>query len=119
MCLLWRLAAVEAGRGCDGIAGGDPARLRFGRGLLGAHLVLRGPRHDLLELQFQLIDQPLCSLAARPMLLALQLADQQLEMRVQRLDARQLRLRIGRFRLGQQRGMSAGKVRWQEAAAMS
>lgn len=28
MCLLWRLAVVEAGRGCDGNAGGDPAPLQ-------------------------------------------------------------------------------------------
>lgn len=71
--------------------------------------------------KFQLIDQPLRALAARPVLLALQLADQQLQMHVERLNARQPRLRVGRFRLslqprstfGQQRRMSAGKVRWQ------
>ncbi|MBB2821611.1 UNVERIFIED_ORG: hypothetical protein GGD51_005104 [Rhizobium esperanzae] len=31
MCLLWRLAAVEAGRGCDGNAGGYPAPIQGDR----------------------------------------------------------------------------------------
>jgi len=87
---------------------------------LGAQFVLGGRRHEFFELQFQLIDQPLHALATRPVLLALQLADQQLQMHVQRLDARQPRLRVGSFRLGleprgafgQQRRMGAGKVRW-------
>ena len=51
-----------------------------GRGLLGAQFILGGRRHELSELQFQLIDQPLRALTARAVLLALKLAKQQLQM---------------------------------------
>jgi len=95
--------------------------LRFGRGIFGRQFVLGGRRHEFLELQFQLVDQPLRALAARPVLLALQLSDQQLQVRDQSLGTRQLRLRIGCFRFsldprrafGQQRRMGAGEVRRQ------
>ncbi|PON41812.1 hypothetical protein PanWU01x14_286580 [Parasponia andersonii] len=81
------------------LAGEGPHRqIGFGSYCLGGHLVLGHGHHQFLELQCQLIDQPCCSFRAQPMLLALQLPNQQLQLHDQRLGARQLRLDGGHRR---------------------
>ncbi len=55
---------------------------------LGLRLILSRSRGELLELQFQLIDEPLAALGARTEHLALHLRDHQLQMLDQRLGAR-------------------------------
>ena len=59
--------------------------LRFGLGV-----ILPGGRSQLLELQFQLIDEPLAALGARSEHRALHLGDHQLQVLDQRLGAREL-----------------------------
>ena len=102
--------------------------MRSRRRSLSRQFILARRRHQFFELQFQLVDQPLGALAAWAMLLALEFADLQLQIRDQRFGAGQPRLRIGgigdrRIALGlaaqprlafcQQRSLGAGKVRRQ------
>ncbi|OWK25398.1 hypothetical protein AJ87_10430 [Rhizobium yanglingense] len=56
-------------------------RKGLGRGHLSSQFILFARRHHLLELQLQLIDQPCFPFTARSMLLALQLSDQQSQLR--------------------------------------
>jgi hypothetical protein len=71
-------------------------------------LILSRCRGQLLELQFQLIDQPLAALGARTEHLALHLCDHQLQVLNQRLGAHQLGTRLDQRRL--QRGGILGKM---------
>ncbi len=66
---------------------------------LGLDGILCGRRGQFLELQFQLIDQPLTALGARPEHLALHLGDHQLQVLDQRLSARELGARLDQRRL--------------------
>jgi hypothetical protein len=58
---------------------------RLGGGPLGGELVLGGRRFQLLQLQFQLIDQPRGALRALAKALAVELLDLELQMCDQRL----------------------------------
>jgi hypothetical protein len=62
-------------------------------------LILGRRRGQLLELQFQLIDQPLAALGARTEHLPLHLGDHQLQVLDQRLRAHQLGARLDQRRL--------------------
>jgi hypothetical protein len=75
---------------------------------LGFRRVLSGSRSQLLELQFQLIDEPLAALGARTEPLALHLGDHQLQVLDQRLRAGELGARLDQRRL--QRVGVIGKV---------
>lgn len=77
--------------------------LRFGLGV-----ILPGGRGQLLELQFQLIDEPLAALGARPEHRPLHLGDQQLQVLDQRLGAHELGARLDQCRL--QGGRVLGKM---------
>ena len=65
--------------------------------LLGDELILGRGRLELLQLQFQLIEQPRRAFRARSIERPSQLLDLELQMGDQRLGARQLRLRIRCF----------------------
>jgi hypothetical protein len=67
---------------------------RFGLGV-----ILPGGPGQLLELQFQLIDEPLAALGARPEHRPLHLIDQQLQVLDQRLSAHELGTRLKQRRL--------------------
>ncbi|MGY4297849.1 hypothetical protein ACVWXN_005944 [Bradyrhizobium sp. i1.4.4] len=75
---------------------------------------------EFFEFQFQLFDQTRRALGALPVQFALELLDPQLEMRDQRRVVRQLRLRTGSHRLGEQPRLTLGlqrrqgtrKIRW-------
>ena len=71
-------------------------------------VILRRSRGQFLELQFQLIDEPLAALGARSEHLALHLGDHQLKVLDQRLGARQLGARLDQRRL--QRILVVGKM---------
>ena len=66
---------------------------------LGLRLILSRSRGQLLELQFQLIDEPLAALGARTEHLALHLRDHQLQVLDQRLGAHELGARFDQRRL--------------------
>ena len=70
---------------------------------LGLRRVLARRRRQLLELQFQLINEPLAALGARTKHRALHLLDHQLQMRDQRFRARQLGTRLNQRRLQRRR----------------
>jgi hypothetical protein len=72
---------------------------RLGGGPLGGELVLGGRRFQLLQLQFQLIDEARGALRALAEALAVELLDLELQMRDQCLVGRQLRPGGGGLRL--------------------
>jgi hypothetical protein len=69
------------------LAGEGAYGLRLRRRSLSRQFILARRRHQLFELQFQLVDQPLGALTAWAMLLALEFADLQLQIRDQRFGA--------------------------------
>ena len=77
------------------------------RRLLGRQFVLGRCRLQIFELKLHLIQQPRRPLRARPVELTPQFLDRQLEMGDQGFAAGQIRLRIGRFGLGD-RGIGRG-----------
>ncbi len=79
----------------------DPRRL-------GLRLILSRRRGQLLELQFQLVDESLAALGARTKHFALHLRDHQLQVLDQRLGAHQLGARLDQRRL--KRGRVLGKM---------
>ena len=122
------LNVIRKGFAHRALAGEGAHGLRFRRCRFSRQFILGRRRHQFFELQFQLVDQPLGALTAWAMLLALEFADLQLQIRDQRFGAGQPRLRIGGvgdrrialglaaqpcLALGQQRGLGAGKVRRQ------
>jgi hypothetical protein len=82
-------------------------RLCPGRRILGRQFVLGRCRLQIFELKLHLIQQPRRALRARPVELTPQFLDRQLEMGDQGFAAGKIRLRIGRFGLGD-RGMGLG-----------
>lgn len=89
-----------------------PARLcHGGGGRFGGTGILGGGRLQLLQLQFQLVEQTATVLRRRPEALALQPGDHQLQMRHHRLGARRPRLRLEPGRpLGQQRRLQRFEI---------
>ena len=82
----------------------DRALARIGRRILGGSGVLGGARFQFLELQLQLVEQPAPLLRRRPEPFALQLGDQQLQMRDHGFGARCPRLGFdARRALGEKR----------------
>ncbi len=82
----------------------DRALARIGRRVLGGSGVLGGARFQFLELQLQLVEQPAPVLRRRPEPLALQLGDQELQMRHHGFGA-------GCTRLGLDPGRTLGEER--------
>ena len=78
------------------------------RAVCALRLILSDCSSQLLELQFQLIDEPLAALGARTEHLALHLGDHQLQMLDQRLAPSELGARLDQRRL--QRGRVVGKM---------
>lgn len=70
------------------------------RGLFGPGRILGGVGHQLLELQFQLINQPGRAFGAVTVMLALEQRDLELEPRDHRLRGRNHRARLRQFGLG-------------------
>src|SRR5512147_2287598 len=97
----WLAAGNAAPRGV--VPAGLPRRGGLGR-QLGGTGVLGGGRLQLFELQFQLVEQPAPMLRGRPEPIALQLGDQELQMRHHRLGAGSPRLGLpSRRALGKER----------------
>jgi hypothetical protein len=85
------------------------AGLRLGGS--GRDCIFRGARFQLLELQFQLVEQLAAALGRLPKPLALHLGDQQFEISDHRLGAGGPRLRLlPRRTLGSQRRLQCGNV---------
>ena len=93
------------------LAGEAAHRSGLGLGRLGSDLVFRGARLQLLELQFQLVEQLAAALGRLPKPLALHLGDQQLEIGHHRLGAGRARLGLLPCRaLGSQCRLQCGNV---------
>jgi hypothetical protein len=83
-------------------------RLDPPRRILGRQLVLGRRRLHIFELKVHLIQKPRRALRTRPVELTPQFFDRQLEMGDQGFAAGKIRLRIGRFGLGN-RGIGLGR----------